>query len=152
MANFVGGMSEELIKMFEGLELNTEQMLSDMVRAGAETVYANVNAKLPKEFRKVLNGSNVKITRAYKTPSDNGINSQVMISGYFINQDKKVTPAPLVANLFEYGRSTSPYPKKPFLRSSFKPAQIEEAMLKVQEAYIKKTNDTYAKNWGKLFR
>lgn len=137
MANFTGGMSEDLIKMFTDLELNTEQMLSDMVRAGAEVVYNNVNAKLPKEFKKVLNGNNLKVTRAYKTPSDNGINSQVNISGYFVNQDGKVTPAPLVANLFEYGRSTSPYPKKPFLRSSFKTAEIEKAMLKIQDEYIK---------------
>lgn len=137
MANFVGGMSEDLIKMFTDLELNTEQMLSEMVRAGAEVVYTNVNAKIPKDFKKALNGNNIKVTRAYKTPSDNGINSQVTISGYFINEDKKVTPAPLVANLFEYGRSTSPYPKKPFLRNSFKANEIEKAMLKVQDEYIK---------------
>lgn len=137
MASFVGGMSEDLVKMFETLELNTEQMLSDMVRAGAEVVYVNVNAKIPKDFKKVLNGNNIKITKAYKTPSDNGINSQVMISGYFVNQDNKVTPAPLVANLFEYGRSTAPYPKKPFLRSSFKPSAIEKAMQDIQDKYIK---------------
>lgn len=137
MANFIGDLPEDLIKMFEELELNTEQMLSDMVKAGAETVYNNVKAKIPRDFEKALSANNIKITRAYKTPSDNGINSQVMITGYFVNKDGKVTPAPLVANLFEYGRSTSPYPKKPFLRSSFKPKQIEEAMLEVQNKYIK---------------
>lgn len=137
MAAFVGGMPDDLIKMFSELEKNTEQMLSDMVKAGAEAVESNVNAKMPRELKKALNGNNLKISKVYKTPSDNGTNCQVMITGYFINQDGKVTPAPLVANLFEYGRSGAPYPKKPFFRACFNKKQIETAMLKAQEKYIK---------------
>ena len=60
-----------------------------------------------------------------------------MISGYFTNKDGKTTPAPLVANMFEYGSRSRKYPKKPFFRSSFNKSQIEKAMLKVQEKYIK---------------
>ena len=140
MAQFVGGMPDELIKMFEALEVNTEKMLAEMVTAGAQTALDNVNAKMPKDLKRALNGNNLKVTRAYKTPSDDGVNCQVMITGYFVNDRHIVTPAPLVANLFEYGRSTPDYPKKPFLRSSFNKKQIETAMLKVQDKYIK--NDT----------
>lgn len=137
MAAFVGGMPDDLIKMFSELEKNTEQMLADMVTAGARVVEANVNAKMPRDLKKVLNGNNIKVTKAYKTPSDDGINAQVMITGYFVNRHNQVTPAPLVANIFEYGRSGAPYPKKPFFRACFNEKQIETAMLKAQEKYIK---------------
>lgn len=139
MAAFVGGLPDDLIKMFEDLEKDTEQMLSDMVTAGAAVVEANVNAKMPRDFKKVLNGNNVKITKVYKTPSDDGINCQVMITGYFINRHKQVTPAPLVANIFEYGRSGAPYPKRPFFRASFNASQIEQAMLDAQKKYIEES-------------
>jgi hypothetical protein len=137
MAQFVGGLPDELVKIFEDLSVNTEQMLAEMVTTGANVALENVNAKMPKDLKKALNGNNLKVTRVYKTPSDNGTNCQVMITGYFINKNKQVTPAPLVANLFEYGRSNSPYPKKPFLRASFNQKQIEQAMLEVQDKYIK---------------
>lgn len=139
MAAFVGGLPDDLIKMFEDLEKDTEQMLSDMVTAGAAVVEANVNAKMPRDFKKVLNGNNVKITKVYKTPSDDGINCQVQITGYFINRHKQVTPAPLVANIFEYGRSGAPYPKRPFFRASFNASQIEQAMLDAQKKYIEES-------------
>ncbi len=139
MAAFVGGLPDDLIKMFEDLEKDTEQMISDMVTAGAAVVEANVNAKMPRDFKKVLNGNNVKITKVYKTPSDDGINCQVQITGYFINRHKQVTPAPLVANIFEYGRSGAPYPKRPFFRASFNASQIEKAMLDAQKKYIEES-------------
>lgn len=137
--------------MFTSLEINTEGMLADMVSAGAEVVKANVTAKMPRNLAKALN-NNIRVSRVYKTPTDDGINQQVMISGYFINSRGVVTPAPLVANLFEYGRSTSKYPKKPFFRASFNKAEIEKAMLDRQEQYMKQQNAKYAANWGKLFR
>lgn len=139
MARFEGILPTELIKQFETLEVNTEKMLGDMVEAGAEVARQNVEAKMPRQLRAGLlsSGDSIRITRVYKTPSDDGINCQVMIDGYFINRDGIKTPAPLVANLFEYGRSSSPYPKQPFFRASFNKSQIEKAMLKVQEQYIK---------------
>ena len=139
MAAFVGGLPDDLIKMFTDLEKDTEQMISDMVTAGAAVVEANVNAKMPRDFKKVLNGNNIKVTKVYKTPSDDGINCQVMITGYFINRHKQVTPAPLVANIFEYGRSGAPYPKQPFFRASFNASQIEKAMLDAQKKYIEES-------------
>jgi hypothetical protein len=112
-------------------------MLGEMVTAGAEVARANVWAKMPKSFAAALSFNNVILTRVYKTPSDDGINCQAMISGYFMNKDGKETPAPLVANMFEYGSSKKEYPRKPFFRSSFNKSQIEAAMLKVQDKYIK---------------
>lgn len=132
MAKFIGKMPTELIKEFEMLESRTEEMLGEMTKAGADVVYSNMSGAIPD----VLRGKLIK-TRVYKTPSDDGINTKVMVSGYFFNENNKLTPAPLVANLFEYGRSNSPYPKRPFLRRSFTAGTIKSAMLAVQKKYIK---------------
>ena len=137
MARFEGGLPDDLIKLFQELDINTEQMLGEMVQAGAEVAKANIWAKMPRSFADALTFDNVILTRVYKTPSDDGINCQAMISGYFKNKDGKETPAPLVANMFEYGSSKKEYPRRPFFRASFNKKQIETVMLKVQEKYIK---------------
>lgn len=145
MAIFRSELPDELIKLFQDLSVNTENMLSDMVSAGAETAQELAIAKMPKALRAGLwyDGDTVKLSRVYKTPSDDGINRQIMITGYFINRNGKKTPAPLVANMFEYGSSSRKYPKKPFLRPAFKDSVIEKAMLQVQEDYLKGDIDKY---------
>lgn len=154
MAKFTGELPNDLIKMFETLEINTDALLGEMVQAGAEVAQKNVAAKMPRQLRDGLlsSGDAIRITRVYRTPSDDGINCQVMIEGYFINRRNVKTPAPLVANLFEYGRSNSPYPKQPFFRAAFNKGQIEAAMLKVQEKYIRADAEKYAKNFERMFR
>ena len=139
MARFVGGLPTDVIKMFETLEKDTQKIFGEMVVAGAEVVKGNVEAKMPPTLRAGLisSGDSIRLTRVYITPSDDGINCQVMIDGYFTNRNGKVTPAPLVANMFEYGSSSREYPKTPFFRSSFNKGEITKAMLKVQDKYIK---------------
>jgi hypothetical protein len=137
MAKFESILPTELIKQFETLELNTEKMIGEMVNAGAEVARQNIEAKMPRALYQALGSNNIIISRVYKTPSDDGINCQAMIVGYFTNKNGERVPAPLVANMFEYGSSNRKYPKQPFFRQSFNKAQIEKAMLKVQEKYIK---------------
>ena len=137
MASFESILPSDLIKQFETLEVNTEKMLGEMVQAGAEVAEQNIKAKMPRAFYQALGSDNIIISRVYKTPSDDGINCQAMIVGYFTNRNGERIPAPLVANVFEYGRSNAPFPKQPFFRQSFNKGQIEKAMLRVQEKYIK---------------
>ena len=137
MARFEEILPTDLIKQFETLEVNTEKMLGEMVETGAEVARQNIEAKMPRALRESLGSDNIIVSRVYKTPSDDGINCQAMIVGYFTNRNGERIPAPLVANIFEYGRSNSPYPKQPFFRQSFNKGQIEKAMLRVQEKYIK---------------
>lgn len=137
MARFESILPTDLIKQFETLEVNTEKMLGEMVETGAEVARQNIEAKMPRALRESLGSDNIIVSRVYKTPSDDGINCQAMIVGYFTNRNGERIPAPLVANVFEYGRSNSPYPKQPFFRQSFNKGQIEKAMLRVQEKYIK---------------
>ena len=137
MARFESILPTDLIKQFETLELNTEKMVGEMVQAGAEVAEQNIISKMPRALYQGLGSDNIIVSRVYKTPSDDGINCQAMIVGYFTNKDGEKTPAPLVANMFEYGSSSRKYPKQPFFRQSFNKGQIEKAMLKVQEKYIK---------------
>lgn len=135
MARFDMQLPTDIIKEIEFINNNCDNIFGQMTKAGAETVVKNIKTNIPKSFV----GSNImnclKITKIYKTPSDGGINTKVGFYGYFINENGVETPAPLVANVFEYG--SSKFTKKPFFRRSFKKAQIEQAMLEAQKQYSK---------------
>lgn len=135
MARFDMELPTELLSIFSTLEKTENKMLKDMTRAGAKVVLESIKANVPSSFH----GSNImnclKLTKSYETPSDDGVNTKVAFYGYFINKKGKRVPAPLVCNVFEYGRSN--FIKKPFLRRSFNDAAIEKAMLEVQKKYIK---------------
>lgn len=141
MAEFEEQLPTELMEQFEFLDKNTETMLKEMTREGAKRVLANVKSNVPPSFH----GSDImkclKLTRSYNTPSDDGVATKVAFYGYFMNHNGKKSykvPAPLVCNLFEYGRSNSPYPRHPFMRRSFVSSEIEAAMNKVQDKYLPK--------------
>lgn len=135
MAKFELELPTELLSVFSTLEQNENKMLKEMTKAGAKVVLKNIKANVPSSFH----GSNImkclKVTRSYETPSDDGVNTKVAFYGYFINEQGRRVPAPLVCNVFEYGRSD--FNKRPFLRKSFKESEIEKAMLEVQKKYIK---------------
>ena len=82
----------------------------------------------------------LKITRVYKTPTDDGINVHIGFYGYDTDKVTKAhpkgVPIPLIAMAREYGTSSGEN-KKPFLRKSFAKKEIEQAMMEVQEKYIK---------------
>ena len=136
MARFDVELPNDLIKQFENLDKNTEEMMGRMTQAGAGVVKQNVLSNIPKSLRKSNIMKCLKTTRIYKTPSDDGINTKVAFYGYFKNKRGIETPAPLVANIFEHGTST--VQKQPFMRKSFKKTEIEKAMLTAQERYIAK--------------
>ena len=125
-------LPREIMQDIERMSDDCEEIFGAMTRAGAEVVESNIEANIPESIRGSQMMKCLKVTKTYKTPSDDGINTKVGFYGYFVNENGKRVPAPLVANVFEYGRSTAPFPKHPFLRKSFKRKQIEEAMLKAQ--------------------
>ena len=138
MAKFSTELPLELIKQFESLaNSGAEKMLGEMVEAGAEVVEKNIRANMAKAFSDTERLEKCLVrTKVYKTASDDGINEKVAFYGYFTNEDGKTVPAPLVAQAREYGTSRGEK-KKPFIRKSFKKAEITEAMMKVQEKYLK---------------
>lgn len=133
MAKFVAELPDAILKDFEKIYGSTEKIFGEMTKAGAQVAYNNIVANVPEAIRTSGMMDTLMISRVYRTPSDDGINTKVLFNGYFINEDGKRTPAPLVANVFEYGRSNAPFPKQPFLRKSFRKAQIEKAMLEAQK-------------------
>lgn len=133
MAKIIIDMDDSVLKDISYIDKQFDHIFGGMTKAGAEVVYKNVISALPESLRSSGFSSHVKLSRVYKTPSDDGINTKVMITGYFINKDGRKTPAPLVANMFEYGSSKKKYPKHPFFRKSFKKSQIMKAMEEEQK-------------------
>lgn len=136
MAKFKAELPNDLIKQLGRLEKDTEKMLAEMTEAGAEVVLGNIKANVPSSWHSSNIMKCLKVTKSYKTPSDDGINTKVAFYGYFVNRNGERVPAPLVANVTEYGRKNGKYQKRPFLRKSFKKAQIVKAMEKIQSKYI----------------
>lgn len=136
MARFNSELPNDLLKEFEQLDINTEKMMGEMTKAGAETVYKKVLKNIPKSFQNSDIMKCFKLTKIYKTKTDDGINTKVGFYGYFKNKRGIEEPAPLVANVFEHGTST--VRKQPFMRKSFKKSEIEAEMKKVQDKYLPK--------------
>lgn len=150
MARFKMELPNELINQFKALETSSEKMIEEMTEAGARVVYDNVIENMQGSFEDANKlKPYLKITRTYKTPSDDGINTKVAFYGYY--KDKVFTvknkkngniysyvgvPVPLIVRAREFG-SSSGEAKKPFFRKSFNKNQIESAMLQVQKKYIK---------------
>ena len=133
MAKFKEELPYELMRVFDDLGASCEEMFGEMCRAGAEVVYNNVLANMKKAFKSTRSlEQGLRITKVYKTPSDDGINVHIGFYGY---NDENV-PIPLIAQAREYGTSSGEK-KKPFFRKSFKKKDIEQAMQAVQDKYIK---------------
>lgn len=134
MAGFNAELPNELIKSFQELEANTEEMLSEMTKAGAEVVYKTVKSNMRSSFKSTKSlDKGLKITKSYRTPTDDGINTKVGFYGY---NDEGI-PIPLIALAREYGTSRGEK-KKPFFRKAFRQeTAITNAMKKAQERYIK---------------
>lgn len=132
MAKFMLELPDAVMKDFKKIHDNAEDIFGAMIEAGAKVVVKNIQANVPESFKRSKIMDCLRLTRIYKTPSDDGINIKVAFYGYFENHNGVVdTPAPLVANVFEYG--SSKFKKQPFLRKSFNKRQIQKAMLEAQK-------------------
>ena len=146
MASFDLELPDEIMKDFENIQKNTEEIFGAMTRAGARVVEGNIKSTVPLQEM----AQHVHTSKTYKTPTDGGINTKVYLSGYLPFRGNRKTfsrsghaggrvyvttkgiPVSFLANIYEYGRSGNPFPKKPFLRKAFKSEQIERAMLEEQ--------------------
>ena len=135
MARFLMQLPTDILRDLGYINDNSDKIFGEMTQAGAKVTMANIKSNIPKSFVDSDIMNCLGITRVYKTPTDEGINTKVGFFGYFTNKNGVKTPAPLVANVFEYG--SSKFTKQPFFRRSFKKAQIERAMLETQRKYSK---------------
>lgn len=153
MAQFAVELPRDLLNQFEKILISTDKLFGKMTRAGAKVVANNVRATAPVDA--IRNA--VVLTKTYKTPSDDGINTKVRFKGSigegkaFTRRAKtggiqyttyKGTPIEFIAMITEYGTSNrytndgrfrGYIGKRPFFRRAFDSAQITAAMLKVQE-------------------
>ena len=141
MAKFNAELPNDLLKVFEDLETDSSTMMGEMCQAGAKVVYDKVVSGIGKAFKRtdtLLKG--LKVTKVYETPSDDGINVHIGFYGYDPDSASKAypkgKPIPLIAMAREYGTSSGEK-KKPFFRKSFSKKEIEQAMMEVQNRYIK---------------
>lgn len=130
-------LPDDVLKDIQYISENSEKIFGEMTKAGAKVAYDNITRTVPKAIKQSSMMNNLKMSKVYKTPSDDGINTKVLFAGYFTNENGVKTPAPLVANMFEYGTTKRKWKKHPFLRASFMNGNIERAMLKAQEEYSK---------------
>ena len=133
MAGFNLELPEDLINNLKTISNNTDEMFGRMTKAGAEVVYKNVVNNMKSSFKSTDSlKKGLRISRTYKTKSDDGINTKVGFYGY----NEKGIPIPLIALAREYGTSRGEK-KKPFFRKAFNnKSEIETEMLKVQEECI----------------
>ena len=137
MAKVKVELPNEIMQQLEKLNRDTPEMMKSMVEAGAETVLSRIKANAPQGMKSSPQlMACLGTTRPYEAPSDDSINVKVGFAGYFTNEDGVRTPAPLVANIFEYGRSNSPFPKQPFMRKSFNKRAITKAMEAIEKQYL----------------
>lgn len=127
MAKFDAAIPGQIIMQFEDTRKDLPNVYGEVLQAGAKVVENNLKANMPSSFKKSNIKKCFKTTKIYITPSDGAINVKIGCYGYFKNHLGVVTPAPLVANVFEYG--SSKFPKHPFFRKSFNWRQIYDAMV-----------------------
>lgn len=139
MAKFNIELPNELIRAFSELDDDLDKIFGEMTNAGAKVVYKNILSNMKSSFKTTRSlEKGLRITKVYKTPSDDGINTKIGFYGYDGIATKKYPqgkPIPLKALAREFGTPTEA--KKPFFRKSFNKSQIESEMLKVQDIYIK---------------
>lgn len=127
---------------------NSERIFSEVVKAGGQAAYENVKAKAPASFRKSEIMHCLKMTRIYRTSYDNAINVKIGFYGYFTNHLGKRTPAPLVANVFEYG--SSKFPKQPFFWIAVNGGKVMRVMGQTFRSFIHSgelPDKNYYKEW-----
>lgn len=131
MAEFRLTLPDDVIRDIEKIYKESDEIFGSMTQKGAKVVQSNVKANAPASFRGSRIMGHLKVTKSYKTPSDGGINTKVGFYGYFTNHLGKRTPAPLVAKVFEYGKTN--FLKQPYFRKSFDRKQIYKVMIEQQK-------------------
>lgn len=147
MAKFELELPREITADIEKVYGNADKIFGEMTRAGADVVAHKMKDTAPLPAL----AEHIRLSKTYRTPSDDGINTKVYFTGYLpfsgnrktfkrrakaggrVYTTTKGVPAAFVAQIYEYGRSTNPFPKKPFMRKAFKGNDIVQAMLKKQK-------------------
>lgn len=149
MAHFKAVLPNEVFADVHALAGGCDEMINQMVIAGAEVVKENVYKRMPDGLKKYANSETLHVTKPYKMPKMGATACSIWFGGYkkeidgkdHSKDDDHGTALELIANMFEYGSKHRNYPKQPFLRRSFHKREIERAMLKAQKKFIKEGSE-----------
>ena len=75
MARYQMELPTEVMKQFERIYDNADEIFGEMTKAGAEVVMQNIKANAPASFKASRIMNCLRLTKSYKTPSDDGINT-----------------------------------------------------------------------------
>lgn len=138
MGKFEARLPSVVLKDVMVLYNEAPEIFGEILEAGGKVVYNEIKTTAPVSFQSSDIMRCLKMTKVYRTPSDGAINIKIGFYGYFINRLGKWTPAPLVANIFEYG--SSKFTKRPFFRKAFRLRLTTKVMLeKALELISQKT-------------
>ena len=158
MARLKLDLPTDLIKQFETLEKNSDEIMGKATKAGAEVVYKNIKKNMSSVFSGSVKSkmeAGLKTTRTYKSSKKETIGNFVGFYGYipFSDPNRKVfrrkgaggtvyetskgVPREFLANLHEYGSNEKGITGKRFIKKSQKKSEIEKAM---QEVIDKETD------------
>ena len=146
MAMFDLFVPDKEMKEIQQIIDNADEIFGGMTKAAAEAVCANAKGSCPNDKL----AAKIRVTKVYKTPSDGGINTKVICSGYLPFEGDRTSftrkggnggtytttkgiPAPFLLNMYEYGRSGAPFPRHPFFWSAFKASMIKAIMEQEQK-------------------
>ena len=154
MAKFDAEIPNDLLKQFQELETKCSDIFGEMTQEGAKVVYKNVKANMRRAFndtKKLEEG--LFFSKVQKTADEDSIQTWIGFMGYVAGSKPTARhpygmPIPLIAMAREYGtygsnpksksnKKTKGEKKISFFRTSFKKKEIEQAMLKVQDKYLK---------------
>lgn len=91
MARFNSELPNDLLKEFEQLNANSEEMMGEMTHKSAEYVKGEIERRAKTVFKdsnRIL--KHLIITKVYKTPSDDGINTKVGFSRLYVYKRWKI--------------------------------------------------------------
>ena len=145
MAKFQCELPNELLKQFQKLETECPKIFGEMTQEGAKVVQKNVKSNMKKAFKDTKSlEEGLVLSKVQVTSDGDSVQTWVGFMGY---NDEGVAIV-LIAKAREYGtygsnpksksnKNTKGEKKVPFFRTSFKNKEIEQAMLKVQDKYLK---------------
>lgn len=161
---------DEVIDDLRTLVKDYDEIFGTMTKKGAKNIGEKLETNMPPTVRASKMYEKLDVSKVYHTKSDDAINTKELWAGYFVNKRGKLTPAPLVANMFEYGRNRGVHDVSPvgtsqkaarrnanagkfsgdypnlwrgFLKKSIVPDDIEKVMLEEQEKQLRKKLRTY---------
>lgn len=142
MGRFEAELPNDIIKQFDKMSHECEDMMQEMVDAGTNVVYNNIRKNMQGSFKTTKSlEKGLTRSKSKELSSKDGYGAWAGFDGYDTSRTSKKhpkgIPIPLIALAREYGTSRGES-AKPFMRKSVNRNQINKAMEEVFNKYSPK--------------